>query len=697
MALKVPNSPATSTTVYKDLKGVDFSQDASLVDSRHSPDMLNMISDEGGNPVKRKGWEILYTETRENRTINNVFTFTEDGHEYCVVELRILDTYYNPPRIKYELCQFDFETQTLVNITDHPDIAYAQSAVGVGFYNDNLKDHGFYITLSTNVVAGYKLAKLIPYETDDHEMRLKYEWVEAYIPKTVIARPPSGEGGVAYEPINLLINERTEQFMVTGSSASDFYLQGECYHAGGRLDVEVLNANGDWEDYEGTVVGAVDNLHHVKVNPAIGVTPSEGADNVRITYTVDNRQPDSIAKCHQQAFFTQGSAESVFVTGNPDEPQKVWYSALGDITYFPDTNYLYLGGDGGECMGFLPVQNNLAVLKKGQENGHATTYLIYPTTISSTSVEAINPVTNEPQTKTEAEYVYATKTIASSTGAISKNGFGVLGDEPLFLSSQGLYGITSLNTTADKAVTNRSRSIDRKLAAEDLSDAQVITHNNYLYVFVNNHVYVFDGRQKSADRKNNTSYFYEAYYWESVPAKKVCVVNDNLYFINDNQLCRFKNRGNMTDYSDGSTIVDGEVTGGAPIHARWSTKNDDDNAPQMFKTMMKKGSMCTLAQYERSSVDVWARVDGKIYVDDNGNEIQGDYIGKFYADTWTGFDNIDFDRFTFDTHDGPRDYFFRKKKKKYIRLQLIFENNEKDEAFGIHQVVKSYTATRYAK
>ena len=51
MALKVPNSPATNTIVYNDLKGVDFSQDASLIDRRHSPDMLNMISDEGGNPV----------------------------------------------------------------------------------------------------------------------------------------------------------------------------------------------------------------------------------------------------------------------------------------------------------------------------------------------------------------------------------------------------------------------------------------------------------------------------------------------------------------------------------------------------------------------------------------------------------------------------------------------------------------------
>lgn len=697
MALKVPNSPATNTIVYNDLKGVDFSQDASLIDRRHSPDMLNMISDEGGNPVKRKGWEILYTETRENRTINNVFTFTEDGHEYCVVELRISDTYYNPPRIRYELCQFDFETQTLVNITDHPDIVYAQYAVGVGFYNDNLKDHGFYITLSTTVVAGYKLAKLIPYETDDHEMRLKYEWVEAYIPKTVIARPPSGEGGVAYEPINLLINERTEQFMVTGSSASDFYLQGECYHAGGRLDIEVLNANGDWEDYEGTAVVAVGNLHHIKVNPAIGVTPSEGADNVRITYTVDKRQPDSIAKCHQQAFFTQGSAESVFVTGNPDEPQKVWYSALGDITYFPDTNYLYLGGDGGECMGFLPVQNNLAVLKKGQENGHATTYLIYPTTISSTSVEVIDPVTNEPQTKTESEYVYATKTIASSTGAISKNGFGVLGDEPLFLSSQGLYGITSLNTTADKAVTNRSRSIDRKLTAEDLSEAQVITHNNYLYVFVNNHVYVFDGRQKTADRKNNTSYFYEAYYWDNVPAKKVCSLGGQIYFANDNQLCRFKNRGELTDYSDGSTIVNGEVTGGVPIVARWSTKSDDDGLPQYFKTMMKKGSMVTLAPYERSSVKAYARPDGYFAKDANGNPIARYYIGEFYADIWHSFEYIDFSRFTFDTRTAPRDIFFRKKKKKYVRLQLVFENDALNEGFGIHQVVKTITATRFAK
>lgn len=686
MALKVPESPSPSTTVYKDIKGIDLSQDASLIDTKHSPDMLNMISDEGGNPVKRKGWEVLKTiedfnHGNDNR-INNLWAYSMDGTDYLLVE-----THYENDLgyLNYYLYLVTLASDGTVSSVTYKDFNYYP--VNCAFYYKTSDKEYFYLFDS------YGLREI------NSNGNLAY--LDMYEPTIVISRPPNGEGGTPYEEINLLSEFVKEKYLVTGSSASTFVLSKEAkmyrsftddYH----IKIQTLQADGTWQDYEGTITVGTDKKT-LTVYPAIPVTPSDGTDNVIIRYKCREAEYQPILKCTNYALFAQGTTDHVFLTGSPDDPQKVWYSAIGDPTYFPDTNYLYFGSSEGECMGFLPIQNQLAVFKSEQKNNHTSLYLIYDTSITSSSVETTNAQTGETTTKTEQIYTFAVKRVATSVGAVSKGGFAVLGDEPLFLSSQGLYGITSLNTTADKAVTNRSRSIDRKLATEDLSEAQVITHNNYLYVFVNNHVYVFDGRQKSADRKNNTPYFYEAYYWDNVPAKKVCVVNDNLYFINDNQLCRFKNRGNMTDYSDGSTIVDGEVTGGDPIHARWSTKNDDDNAPQMFKTMMKKGSMCTLAQYDRSSVDVWARVDGKIYVDENGNELQGDYIGKFYADTWTGFDNIDFDRFTFDTHDGPRDYFFRKKKKKYIRLQLIFENNEKDEAFGIHQVVKSYTATRYAK
>lgn len=686
MALKVPESPSPSTTVYKDIKGIDLSQGASLIDAKHSPDILNMISDEGGNPVKRKGWEVLKTISDFNRgndnRINNLWSYSMGGTDYLLVETNYEnDQGYHD----YYLYLVTLASDGTVLSVTYKDFNFYP--VNCAFYYKTSDKESFYLFDS--------------YGIKEINSNGNLAYLDMYEPTIVISRPPNGEGGTPYEEINLLSEFVKEKYLVTGSSASTFVLSKEAkmyrsitddYH----IQIQTLQADGTWQDYEGTITVGADKKT-ITVNTPIPVTPSVGTDNVIIRYKCRETEYQPILKCTNYAFFSQGTTDHVFLTGSPDDPQKVWYSAIGDPTYFPDTNYLYFGSNEGECMGFLPVQGELALLKSEPKSGTTSIYLIYDTSISSTTVSSTNATTGETSTNTEQIYTYAVKRVATAVGAVSQNGFAILGDEPLFLSKHGLYGITSLNTTADKAVTNRSRSIDRKLTAEDLSDAQVITHNNYLYVFVNNHVYVFDGRQKSADRKNNTSYFYEAYYWDNVPAKKVCSLGGQIYFANDNQLCRFKNRGELTDYSDGSTIVDGEVTGGDPIHARWSTKNDDDNAPQMFKTMMKKGSMCTLAQYERSSVDVWARVDGKIYVDDNGNEIQGDYIGKFYADTWTGFDNIDFDRFTFDTHDGPRDYFFRKKKKKYIRLQLIFENNEKDEAFGIHQVVKSYTATRYAK
>lgn len=684
MALKVPNSPATSTIVYNDLKGVDFSQDASLVDRRHSPDMLNMISDEGGNPVKRKGWEVLKTiedfnHWNDNR-ITNLWAYSMNGTDYLLVE-----THYETDQgyHNYYLYLVTLASDGTVSSVTYKDLKFYP--VNCAFYYKTSGKEYFYLFDSYGVRAINSNGYLA--------------YLDMYEPTIVISRPPNGEGGTPYEDINLLSGFVKEKYLVTGSSASTFVLSQEAktwhsitddYH----IKIQTLQADGTWQDYEGTITVGSDKKT-LTVYPAIPVTPSRGADNVIIRYKCREAEYQPILKCTNYAFFSQGTSDHVFMTGSADEKNTVWYSAIGDPTYFPDTNYLYFGSDEGECMGFLPVQGELALLKPDPKSGTTSIYLIYDTSISSTAVSST--VSGETKTTTEQIYTYAVKRVATAAGAVSKDGFGILGDEPLFLSKKGLYGITSLNTTADKAVTNRSRSIDRKLAAEDLSEAQVITHNNYLYVFVNNHVYVFDGRQKSADRKNNTSYFYEAYYWENVPAKHVCAINDELYFINDNQLCRFKSRGKMSDYSDGSTIVNGEVTGGVPIVARWSTKSDDDGLPQYFKTMMKKGSMVTLAPYERSSVKAYARPDGYFAKDANGNPIARYYIGEFYADIWHSFEYIDFSRFTFDTRTAPRDIFFRKKKKKYVRLQLVFENDALNEGFGIHQVVKTITATRFAK
>ena len=53
----VPSQPTPSTTIYGNLKGVDYSVDSSQVKKNRTPDGTNMIPDASGNPEKRKGFD----------------------------------------------------------------------------------------------------------------------------------------------------------------------------------------------------------------------------------------------------------------------------------------------------------------------------------------------------------------------------------------------------------------------------------------------------------------------------------------------------------------------------------------------------------------------------------------------------------------------------------------------------------------
>ena len=54
------------------------------------------------------------------------------------------------------------------------------------------------------------------------------------------------------------------------------------------------------------------------------------------------------------------------------------------------------------------------------------------------------------------------------------------------------------------------------------------------------------------------------------------------------------------------------------------------------------------------------------------------------------FDDIDFERITFDSSDKPRVIAFNTKVKKYIELQFILRNNELYEGFGVFGVMKRF-------
>lgn len=648
--MALPAAPSYQRTSYSRLLGCDFSVDQSLVDRRHSPDCLNMISDNGDNPIKRKGWEIVKSHT--SGTIENIWNF-ESTYNFIVYTCTV-------------------GTAATLHCIKEDGTEYTLKLGGVTVNTGKLG--AFYTAASVNQWGLYVLDKTKMHRIYYTGSTIAYEEVTPYVPTVLISRTPTG-GGVTYENINLLTRARKEEFLNTANNRT--FVVSSSVDTAKPYSLYYRNSSGGWSvDSGATVSGATFTASSV-YSP---VAPSQ--DNIRIEYYASSTDKSStILKCTMTAHYSLTVPDQIFVSGNPSYPRYAYYSALGDVTYFPDLNYLNIGGK-STIMGFLNLGEYLAIVKSGSYDD-STVFLVSPTSYTSSTVSDIDG-----STRTTQERTFSVKRSIAGIGAISKYAFGVLNDEPLFLSDTGVYGITSSDTTTNKIVRNRSFLLDQKLLKEtNLKNAVCAVWDNYYMLVVNSHAYILDGRHKTNNYAGNTSYGYESYYWENIPAICITSYDRELWFgTSDGKVCRFKNSGSGNDYSDGTMI--GSTEGGTAITARWSTPYDNDDRSEYFKTLMKKGTMCTVAPYERSSVNVYISIDG----------YSRTFIGKWNVDIANLFDGvIDFERLSFNTDHAPRDAFFKKKFKKYKRLQIILENDSINEPFGVFEIVKTYIYQRFAK
>ena len=61
------------------------------------------------------------------------------------------------------------------------------------------------------------------------------------------------------------------------------------------------------------------------------------------------------------------------------------------------------------------------------------------------------------------------------------------------------------------------------------------------------------------------------------------------------------------------------------------------------------------------------------------------------------WEDLDFDDFTFETYDGPKDIMLHTKVKKYKRLQLVVVNEAERQGFGVYAITKHYVCGNFAK
>ena len=610
-------------TVYDNLAGVDFSQSAESVAKNRSPMALNMISDNGKNPVKRAGWEVLCTlESPVHGIWHTVINKTEYILAHAGTKI-------------YKIDPENWESTALKSDVNNGD--------GTGFFFRNGEKDGFYILTGAD------------YLVFDGET-VKNVAEDAYVPVTIIARAPDG-GGESYEDINFLSGKRCEKF--TGDGTKIYQLSNkeitsvdkiESLNGEGELDV--LTAGTDY-----TVDIRLGTVTFVTAHP----TPVEGQDNIYITYTKEvDGYAGRIEGCTVYAHYGVGGNNRVFLSGNGDYMAYDFYSQIYDPSYFPDLNYSIIGSANTAIMGYHKIAGYLAIIK--ESNRQDTTIFLRNGSMDS-----------------DGRAVWTITPGITGIGAISKNSFVVLNDDPLFLSDRGVYSITNSSITYERTVKNRSYNIDAQLTDEPGLDKAAAVEYNGLYILALNGVaYVLDGKKVISGRVDS-NFTYECYYWDNIPAVCWAVIGGLLYFGDGSgRICRFKTyTENMTKYSDD----------GAPIRAVWATCYDDDGAVQNFKTLLRKGCLVVLSPYTASSCTVFYAVDG-----DRQKPVAS---GQFDISSW--FEIINFERFTFNANDNPKELYFNKQQRKYKRLQLVFVNDKVNEGFGIHKIVKTYKVNGFSK
>lgn len=506
----VPSSPTTYEANLTGFLGVDFSSSISDIDKRRSPRGYNFINN-NGTIEKRNGYKILaYLGQKAN--INGIWNVDTIDGEYFVVHCGTK---------LYEM-KTDFSSYT---------------EILTGLAN----------TISQGVIIDSKLLILdgkraIIYDLLESTNRVKYLDQIGYIPTTQIARAPNGLASQAYEQVNLIQDSRINLFT---STETDTIYQLDDTNIDAVELVEVLNENAEWvtkilsTDYKVDLTNG-----QVIFYSAIGNSVVDGRDNVRIKYkkAIDSNK-SQINKCNILCVYGYGGSNNrVFLAGNPDLANIVNYSYMNDVTYMPADNTIVTGLEVVPVTAMVRLNDGKMAVLKDVSDTDATLFKIGYATYNS-------------------EERFTIEGSVKGEGNIAKFANDTLINEPLILSSNGVFALNTATLTDEIYVYHKSYYIDNKLKQEpNLGSAVGIVNDGKYYLAINDHVYVADSRFKTTNSNSKYSnYQYEWFYWINLPVRMWFVWNNELYFGDKyGNICKFRDNTDVDRFKDNDVNVEAE-------------------------------------------------------------------------------------------------------------------------------------------
>ena len=620
------NTPFTthlSTVRTNRFRGVDLSSPAESVDPTRSPDAPNIMPGTDKKPAKRPGFTKLL---QFNGAINGIFSLKSGGVEHFVVH-----------------------AGTKIFI----DSPYSQIYSGVS---------------SSESVAVPYMGKL--YHMDGSSIRIiSYSSASggevtplrfaSYTPTITIGRKPSG-GGTPFEDFNLVSRKFTEEF--SGTDEDTLYQLSFTGLYNDPVAVQVLDKTSTadkkiWNSLTyGTDYTANRTDGTVTFVTAPGKSPIEGEDNVRITASKHIAEYFlRVESCTCAAIYGVGGIRNrLFVSGNSSYPGRDWYSEMDDFSYFGESRYCDVA-PGSNVVGYSLVDGLLAAHCEGERDA---------------------PVVLRSGEMMDGEAVFPIKKIIRGAGACSKRGFGVLGDEPLFLTESGVFALTEHDATGERYLQRRSWFIDKALCAENgLEHAAFCPWKNFMLVAVNDKIYLLDGGQKTYESAAPYSTFqYECYYWTGIPARCITVMQNILCFGDAN--------GNIYTFHEPGVLTSGAYTDdGAAISAHWDLP--DITGTNFYDKKALRAVYAELSPQPRTSVRVLFNYNGVW-------QPLWQEGAAFRYFRWSG---IKWSEFVWQCDGKSRGYGRRRLVPGMSRIRVRLENSVPGEPFGLNSAAVEFTET----
>lgn len=452
--------------------------------------------------------------------------------------------------------------------------------------------------------------------------------VTPYIPTIAISKTPAG-GGTAYEDFNLLSAGFKDSFSADGTATA--YVLSLT-----NLDATPVTAvvNG-----VNTVEGTDFTVDRVLGKVTFTTAPATGTNNVVITaYKTYAGYADRIKKCRFITLFGGSNDTRPFVSGNPDMPGYVWRLGLFDPTYAPEN-------------GFYKYSQKVTGFSKQYD------YLVVH------MAEGYRVINYELDTNGLASF--PSKPINDQVGTIATNSIQLIENNPVSLSKNGVYILTSSNVRDERNVSHISEAIDAKLLSEpNLEQAISVDYDNKYWLAVNGNVYVYDYAIR------------EWYLYDNIRANCFIERNGDLYFGNSQEgfLYRFMKESEPAPFNDD----------GAPIVAHWKSKHFTFGADELRKLVEKV--FFSLKPMTRTSADLY-------YI---SNKKESALVKTSRMDL-LDFRNIDFNNWSFILSSFPQESMAKIKAKKITHFQLIIKSNKVDEGLGLLSIGIKYRYQSYVK